>query len=655
MGSALQPPTVHFAAEHGKHRNGPEHPESPARLDTVCVPAVKALGGGVRWEDVGRRADAQAAVLRVHDAAHVDRVRRAPAWGLLELGPDTFVRRGSLEALLAAQSTWLDAVDAALSGRTSSSWALSRPPGHHAGRASADGFCVFNFVAGAAAYALDVRNLSSVAIVDWDVHHGNGVAAYVDEEPRASYASVHQAPLWPGTGDDPADRGPLENRFSAPVGRGANRDAYVAAWRTCLEFAAASRPELVLVSAGFDALRSDPLAQCSLSPADFRDLSAMVGETFNNDDQNVPVVFGLEGGYSPEMGEALARSLEPWVFASPPPLSHEQSRAEIALCRADELPERGTARRIGDACVCVDATGTPSVVCDRLPPFGLETLDFGDFDPHVRVFADRCTGTKFYAETGDVRGAWCSSKKRWWLRFLRPEKEPLVVARCRIRGDHLLVDELDLDRVKAASRRLQARDRPAFLLAGVPSRAYIDTLARTAPLEIRTVAANGEVRSSCYARDDPGVELGSYLVRTPKPGDPPTPATDALIADLLHAGDFAAINKSPADASAKVAAGVAVFVEPAARGRKIGDLLFKQAMRACRLLGFNYMLFIERDSGSGRLVKWYEAMGFVKVPPDALPGLDRAMIGELPDPVLGAAFYDSHQTQKDDVRVLPFS
>ena len=100
--------------------------------------------------------------------------------------------------------------------------ALSRPPGHHASRHVADGFCLYNFAAGAAAYALDVLDKDWVALLDFDVHHGNGVAAYADEEARVMYASAHQAPLWPNTGDDPSDTGMLGNRLNACVKRGAD-------------------------------------------------------------------------------------------------------------------------------------------------------------------------------------------------------------------------------------------------------------------------------------------------------------------------------------------------------------------------------------------------------------------------------------------------
>ena len=135
--------------------------------------------------------------------------------------------------------------------------ALSRPPGHHASRHVADGFCLYNFAAGAAAYALDVLGKDWVALLDFDVHHGNGIAAYADEEARVLYASAHQAPLWPNTGDDPSDQGLLGNRLNACVKRGADAVEFCGAWDRCLKFVAervSGHNGLLVVSAGFDAV-----------------------------------------------------------------------------------------------------------------------------------------------------------------------------------------------------------------------------------------------------------------------------------------------------------------------------------------------------------------------------------------------------------------
>ena len=179
---------------------------------------------------------------------------------------------------------------------------------------------------------------------------------------------------------------------------------------------------------------------------------------------------------------------------------------------------------------------------------------------------------------------------------------------------------------------LQKKRRWRKLLKGCASQRTFARAARHDRATVSTTVKNGELRTAAVTKA--GLELGYYLVRLP---DEPTPGTDDALAAILHGGDASHVEIDGRRGTAKVAAGVAVFVEPAARGRKIGEVLFKEAMRACRALDYRYMLFVERDGGSGKLVRWYEAMGFRVVPPDVLPGLDRAMVGRLPpDP----AFYD---------------
>lgn len=664
---ALQP-RIFFAPRHGLHRNDESstHPESPARLDDMVLPALSAMNGTLSWKNVMEpRTDARLAVERVHALEHVTRVERIE--GVAKLGPDTYACEDSFTGLLCAQSLWLDAVDAALEEPGMPSWALARPPGHHAGYASADGFCVFNFCAAAAAYALEKLGVESVGLLDWDAHHGNGVAEYVDSEPRAVYASVHQAPLWPGTGDDDSEMGPLRNRLSAPVSRGARRLEYAESWASCIAFVGEKSPQLILVSAGFDALRSDPLAQCSLTPDDFALISRKLKEAF----PDTPIVFGLEGGYSKDMGPAVAKSLSPWL-----PNADEEAEEEsddeqldlVKICDVSELPEIGEMREINSSpelsscVVCVDTAGKPHVLCDRMPPLGASTMAYGDFDPQIGCVADRATGTKFYVETGDVRGGWCPSLPRSDADESITAKQLLSVAppvAVKEREEGIFVNRLDLESLSDSSRLLGSfGDDYKEIFQSVPTRATLDRLFRDGPVEIAVESEAGQVRAACVSSvatedDKSRLEVGYYLVRVPNPDDPPTTATDKIIADVLHGGRLERVKRrGGVRRCAQVAAGVAVFVHPAARGRNLGEILFKQAMLACRLLGFDYMLFVERDTGSGRLVRWYEAMGFVKVPPGALPGLDRAMIGELPNPKLRPEFYDAERA--DDVVVRPF-
>ena len=677
-----QPPvTLHYTPKHRLHRNRRGHPEHPGRLDEFILPTARSLGDAVAWRELGApRSDALDAVLRVHDGDHVARVERASArrFGRARLGPDTFVNRRSQEAFLCGVSLWLDAVDGALNRSSGVEFALSRPPGHHAGRASADGFCVYNYCAAAAAHALDVHQCDWVAILDWDAHHGNGVAAYADEDPRICYASVHQAPLWPNTGDDASDRGFHGNRLSAPVARGAGPAAFEAAWRSCVDFCEAFAEQrggkgLAIVCAGFDALEDDPLVQCRLGVDDFAPLMEAVLAW------QPTVVAGLEGGYCAAMGPALRAALDPAlggdlaarVLAARAPDGGRDDGGRVTLCSEAALPPRGGLKRCAGVVVCVDADGAPRAVAARLPPLGLPTSGFGDFDPNVRTLRDRATGTKFYVDSGDVRGPWCpewafgrrggdrpgrpklstvARKAASWVlyRRARRDRRTLATARIEVVDGAATVSRAEYDALVAAAANTSIPRRKRLrrlVLAGAISQGNFDSLAASGAATITTAydASAGTVRSSCVTSG--GFELGSYLVRL---SGEPTPGTDAVIAQLLHGGDFTKVKRS-ANGFAKIAAGVAVFVEPAARGRNLGVVLFKEAMRACRALGFDYMLFIEQDTGSGRLVAWYESIGFVVVPSDAIPGLDRAMVGPLPD---DAAYYDADR--EDAIRVVKF-
>lgn len=226
---------IFFDPHHARHNNARGHPETQRRVDD-CKRALEKTDA--TWQYLGTpRRDAEDAIRRVHSAEHIARVKKASRWhrfGRTRLAVDTYAKRGSHATMLRAQSLWLDAVDHATIDELGV--ALSRPPGHHASRHTADGFCLYNFAAGAAAYALDVKGGAWVALVDFDIHHGNGVAAFADEEARALYASAHQAPLWPNTGDDPEDAGMLGNRLNACVPRGADSTEFCGAWDTCLQF-----------------------------------------------------------------------------------------------------------------------------------------------------------------------------------------------------------------------------------------------------------------------------------------------------------------------------------------------------------------------------------------------------------------------------------
>ncbi|HKT40785.1 MAG TPA: histone deacetylase family protein, partial [Rhodanobacteraceae bacterium] len=211
------------------------------------------------------------------------------------LDPDTVMSPGSLDAALHAAGAACAAVDAILAGETLRAFCAVRPPGHHATRDEAMGFCLFNSVAVAAAHALAVHGLARVAIVDFDVHHGNGTQAIFWREPRVLYASSHQMPLYPGTGA--ASEHGDGNIVNAPLPPGAGSVEFRAVWEDqLLPELDRFRPQLLLISAGFDAHARDPLAQLNLETADYTWITQRLVELADRHADG-RIASALEGGY----------------------------------------------------------------------------------------------------------------------------------------------------------------------------------------------------------------------------------------------------------------------------------------------------------------------------------------------------------------------
>jgi len=247
------------------HETPEGHPEQVARLERI----LEALEG----KDVilvKAPLVAEDDLLRVHPKSHVEAIRAAsPASGRVQLDADTWMSPGTLAAAHRAAGGAVRAVDLVLSGEASNAFVATRPPGHHAERETTMGFCLFGNVAVAAKYALDHHGLKRVAVVDFDVHHGNGTQDLLEDEPRAFFASSHQYPLWPGTGaahetgpHDTILNVPLPPRSGGTVFRREYEDKVFPRVR-------AFKPDLILVSAGFDAHRDDPLADLMLETDDF--------------------------------------------------------------------------------------------------------------------------------------------------------------------------------------------------------------------------------------------------------------------------------------------------------------------------------------------------------------------------------------------------
>jgi acetoin utilization deacetylase AcuC-like enzyme len=249
------------------HDPGRHHPESPARLRAVLA-ALEAAEFAALQRNEAPRAEL-ADIVRIHPRDFAERLLAAvPREGHAAIDADTVLSPGSGEAAVRAAGAVVAAVDAVIAGDAANAFCAVRPPGHHAEPRHAMGFCLFNNVAIAAAHARAVHGLARVAVVDFDVHHGNGTQAAFESDAALFYASTHQMPLYPGTGSA-RERG-VGNIVNVPLAPMSAGRAFRAAYSDeILPALDAFRPELVLVSAGFDAHRSDPLAELMLIEADY--------------------------------------------------------------------------------------------------------------------------------------------------------------------------------------------------------------------------------------------------------------------------------------------------------------------------------------------------------------------------------------------------
>ena len=276
------------------------HPERPSRLRQIAArlesTGLMAQCTRPNWEPASR-----ARLERIHEPGHIENVEAMAARGGGYLDPDTVVSPASFDVARLAAGAACDAVDRVLAGEDKTALCLVRPPGHHALPQRAMGFCLFSNVAIAAAVARDEHQLSRVVIVDWDVHHGNGTQDVFYADGRVGFFSIHRWPFYPGTGD--TDETGAGDGFGAtrnlPVAFGTPREKYLNLFRCELEsFVAKVKPELVIISAGFDSHRADPIGSLGLEVEDFGELTKVVRDVAAVHSQG-RVVSVLEGGYNP--------------------------------------------------------------------------------------------------------------------------------------------------------------------------------------------------------------------------------------------------------------------------------------------------------------------------------------------------------------------
>ncbi|MEO1294428.1 MAG: histone deacetylase [Cyanobacteria bacterium J06636_16] len=306
--------TVIYSERFLEHDTGPLHPENEGRLTAVMqalqtVPWKAHLHWQVPTPITDR--DPLPYVQHMHAPQYINALNQLAKQGGGFLDPDTPVSTQSYDIALLAVNSWIDGVDCVRQNQQSA-FVLARPPGHHAVRDRGMGFCLFSNAAIAAHYALEQPGIDRVAILDWDVHHGNGTQALVEGNPNIAYCSLHQSPAYPGTGRS-SEQGFHQNVLNIPMPRGSTLVEYESQFQQAvIPFLKAFNSDFLIVSAGYDANRADPLAGIALQPEDFGVFTRYCRKIQPH------LLLGLEGGYDyVALAQSVVATIQNCLYSKP--------------------------------------------------------------------------------------------------------------------------------------------------------------------------------------------------------------------------------------------------------------------------------------------------------------------------------------------------
>ena len=276
------------------HNTGEGHPEKIDRVKTIIDNLKKLDNKNVIWEKPTKFK--KSLLETTHDSNYINFVNKSfPKQGLSFLDGDTIVSPGSKDATIDAVGSIIAAIDGVQNKKFKNAFCAVRPPGHHAEKNKAMGFCIYNNVAVGANYLIDKYKLNKVAIIDFDVHHGNGTQNIFYDNEKVLYVSTHQFPYYPGSGSE-QEKGKHNNIFNIPLPAGTTSQEYLNAYQFVLKKLNEFKPEFILLSAGFDAHKNDPLAQLQLESKDFYNITKRTLES-SKIYCNGKIVSILEGGY----------------------------------------------------------------------------------------------------------------------------------------------------------------------------------------------------------------------------------------------------------------------------------------------------------------------------------------------------------------------